>query len=167
MEKDHNMDTAIIIITCILIGYWLGGKMGIGRKKTTYVKYPPQQPNINTVEPVLINWSAEDMAKIADAFMAIQMELEGKTVPSIIKEKTCVTPPLSETEIDDIALNETIQEVIREMAPPNTLAVADAETGLQKLGYKKPQIRKAIANLDIAHKTSAEIITQALPLLNK
>lgn len=162
MEKGHNMDTAIGLFVLIWFGYWLAGKMGIGKKKPKYVEYPPQPSNINTAEPVLINWSAEDMAKIADAFMTIQMELEGKTVPSTM-------PPLSETEIDDIALNETIQEVIKEMTPPigNLKEVNDAETGLQKLGYKKLQIRKAIANLNIAHKTSAEIITEALPILNK
>jgi len=154
------MDNAIIIFLLVCFGYWLAGKMGIGRKKNKVMVVENSAAITKPIAPVSLNWSAEDMEKIAEAFAAIQMELENKTTP--------IEPEPEISYDNDEVLNETIQEVIKEMTPPDTIAiVGDAEVALQKLGYKKLQIRKAIAGLDIAHKTASEIVTQSLTILNK
>ena len=153
--KDHNMDTPILIFVIFGLILWIDSKRRNKRIQKRWEEVggwkPFQLPQVK-LEPV------PTTAELEDTLWKLHEELTGNKRPE---------EPETSPDVDDIALKETIQEVIKELTPPNTLVVADAETGLQKLGYKKLQIRKAIASLNIAHKTSAEIITEALPILNK
>ena len=128
------MDTFLFVFIFVCLGYWLASKFGRKNREVIIIKE-------DTPVPL---WSAEDMAKIANAFDEIQKELS-----------------------TNVQIEDTVNEVLQEMTTSED--INNATKALKKLGYKNTEIKNAIHQITLGkskHLTTGDIIISALPVLN-
>ena len=138
------MDTFLILLfICVGIVYWDSKR----RNKNIW----------KTWENVFANQSAkkEETPDVTEMLEVINNAIENNEIEL--------------SEEDDIALAESIDEIMEVEKEVPDFSADDARGALKKLGYKKAEIKKAITivlSQADGGLTSSDIVTKALQLLN-
>lgn len=138
------MDTFLILLfICVGIVYWDSKRRNKNISKTWENAFKNQ-----TAKPIVEIDETEMLKVINEALKNNEIEL---------------------SEEDDIALAESIDEIMEVEKEVPDFSADDARGALKKLGYKKAEIKKAITivlSQADGGLTSSDIVTKALQILN-
>jgi len=162
MEKDHKMDTSIIIFLILMFILWLDNKRRNSRIQKMWDNLG--KPHIMVESKSAVGTSrglTDDEKETLSVLVDVIKKHELDHMESIIAEL-----PADDDELIKELVND-VKDELKVVVDEDTQQ--DATTALKKLGYKQTQIKKAmdtIVSSSDGQLSSADIVTKALPLLN-